>query len=56
MEQFIDFTQDRWLFILVAIIGIFIVFKIVKSMIKWLLVIAIVAVLIIYGSNYIAVS
>lgn len=56
MEQFIDFIQDRWVLILVAFIGIFIVVKIVKSMIKWLLIIAIVAALIIYGSNYIAVS
>ncbi len=53
MEQLIDFIQDRWLIILIAFVGIFIIIKIAKSMIKWLFIIAIVAALIIYGSNYI---
>lgn len=53
MEQYIDFIQDRWLLIIVALIGIVIVGKIIKSVLKWLIIIAIVAALIIYGSNYI---
>ena len=53
MEQYIDFIQDRWLLIIVALIGIVIIGKIIKSVLKWLIIIAIVAALIIYGSNYI---
>ncbi|MEX2415343.1 MAG: hypothetical protein WD424_04295 [Paenibacillaceae bacterium] len=56
MEQFIDFIQDRWLLIVVALVGIVIVVKIIKNMIKWLIIIAIVAALIIYGSNYIPIQ
>jgi hypothetical protein len=53
MDQLIDFVQDKWLLIIVALIGIMIVVKLVKSVLKWLIIIAIVAALIIYGSNYI---
>lgn len=55
MEQFIDFIQDRWLIIVIALVGIIIAVKLVKSIIKWLIIIAIVAALIIYGSNYIPI-
>jgi hypothetical protein len=55
MEQLLDFIQDRWLIIVVALIGIVIIVKLVRSVIKWLIIIAIVAALIIYGSNYIPI-
>jgi hypothetical protein len=53
MDQLIDFIQDRWLLIVIALVGIVIVVKLIKSVLKWLIIIAIVAALIIYGSNYI---
>jgi uncharacterized membrane protein YjjB (DUF3815 family) len=53
MDQLIDFIQDRWLLIVIALIGIVIVVKVIKSVLKWVIIIAIVAALIIYGSNYI---
>jgi|DewCreStandDraft_2_1066082.scaffolds.fasta_scaffold12809_3 hypothetical protein len=55
MEQLIDFIQDRWLIIVLALIGIIIIVKLVRSIVKWLFIIAIVAALFIYGSSYIQV-
>jgi hypothetical protein len=53
MDLLIDFIQDRWLLIVIALVGIVIIVKLIKSVLKWLIIIAIVAALIIYGSNYI---
>lgn len=55
MEQLIDFIRDQWLFIVVALIGIVIVVKLVKSVLKWLIIIAIVVVLGIYGFNFVPI-
>jgi hypothetical protein len=52
MELLIQFVQDRWIIIIAAIIGIIIIMKLVKSLIKWIIIIAIAAALIMYGSNY----
>jgi hypothetical protein len=52
MDQLIAFLQDRWLVVVIAIIALFVVIKIVKTVLKWILVLAIVAGLIYYGSTY----
>lgn len=53
MDQFWLFIQDRWLFMILAIIGIFFAMKILKTLIKWVVILAIVAAIIIYyGANY----
>lgn len=51
-EHWLDFVIDRWFVILVAIIALVIVIKVVKTIVKWLIVIAIVAALLFYGANY----
>ena len=56
MDQIIEFIQDRWLLIIIAILGIIIIGKIVKSLLKWVIIIAIIVIIIIYGSNYVAVT
>src|SRR5690554_1800909 len=52
MEQWLTFVEDRWVFIVIALIVLFIVMKIVHSAVKWLIVLAIVAGIWFYGSNY----
>ncbi|MFD0696397.1 hypothetical protein ACFQZT_20230 [Paenibacillus sp. GCM10027628] len=52
MDQWISFAQDRWYLIVAAIIVLFIVIGIVKTVVKWLLIVAIVGALVLYGANY----
>ncbi|NBI28898.1 hypothetical protein [Chengkuizengella marina] len=52
IESWITFAQEKWYIILAAIIVLFIVIKLVKTLVKWFIVLAIVGVLIYYGSNY----
>lgn len=52
MDQLLTFLQDRWLVVLIALVVLFVVIKIVKTVVKWVLVLAIVAGLIYYGSTY----
>lgn len=52
MEQLTVFLQDRWLVVVAAVIVLFIVIKIVKTVLKWVIVLAVIAGLIYYGSTY----
>ncbi|WP_372008430.1 hypothetical protein NBRC13296_22710 [Paenibacillus chitinolyticus] len=52
MDAWIAFFQERWLLILVAVIVLLVVVSLVKTVVKWLLVIAIVGALVVYGANY----
>jgi hypothetical protein len=52
LEQWITFAQDRWYWIIGAVIVLFIVIGLVKTVIKWILVVAIIGALILYGANY----
>lgn len=52
MEQWIAFVGDNWWVILLAIAIAVILIKIVKSVVKWLLVLVVAAAVLIYGFNY----
>lgn len=52
MDQLIVFLQDRWLVVVIALIVLVIVIKIVKTVLKWVIVLAVLAGLIYYGSTY----
>lgn len=52
MEQLTAFLQDRWLMVVVAVVVLLLVIKIVKTVIKWVIVLAIVAFLIYSGATY----
>ncbi|WP_068773909.1 hypothetical protein [Paenibacillus sp. FJAT-26967] len=52
MEAWIAFIQERWLLIAAAIIVLLVVISLVKTIIKWVLVIVIVGALLVYGANY----
>lgn len=52
MDQLVLFLQDRWLVVVISLIVLIVIVKIVKTILKWVLVIAIVAGLIYYGSTY----
>lgn len=52
MDQWIAFAQEQWYVIAIAVVALFIIYKIVKKAIKWALIIAIVVAVLIYGFNY----
>ncbi|SDE03014.1 hypothetical protein SAMN02799630_04449 [Paenibacillus sp. UNCCL117] len=52
MDFLMEFIQDRWFVIAGAIIVLFIVVKLVKTVMKWVLIIALLAGLYYYGASY----
>jgi hypothetical protein len=53
MDKWIVFLQDKWLIVIIAIVVLFLVMKLVKTFVKWILVLAVVAFVLYYGSNYV---
>lgn len=51
-NEWLQFVQDKWYIIVGAIIAIFIVINIVKTLVKWVIVLAIAAAIIYYGADY----
>jgi hypothetical protein len=52
MNQWAAFVQDKWLLIIIAIVVLFLVMKIMKTFVKWILVLAVIAAVLYYGSTY----
>ncbi|WP_159886330.1 hypothetical protein [Paenibacillus puerhi] len=52
MDFLMDFIQERWYVIAGALIALFIVVKVVKTVIKWVLIAALLAGLYFYGASY----
>lgn len=52
MDFIIPFLQERWFIVVAAIVVLFVVIRIVKTVIKWVLVLAILAGLFFYGASY----
>ncbi|MCS7460260.1 hypothetical protein N0M98_08905 [Paenibacillus doosanensis] len=46
------FLQERWFVVVAAIVVLFIVVKIVKTLVKWIIVLAVIAGLFFYGASY----
>ncbi|CAM3639945.1 hypothetical protein [Marinicrinis lubricantis] len=51
-NEWVQFLQDKWYIILAAVVIVAIIIRIVKTVVKWVLVLAIAVSLIYYGSNY----
>lgn len=52
MDFLVSFLQERWFIIVAAIVVLFLVIKIVKTVVKWVIVLAVIAGLFYYGANY----
>lgn len=52
MEQLTAFLQDKWIIIALVVIAILIIVKVIKSVMKWLLIVLLAAGVIIYGTTY----
>ncbi|MED4603341.1 hypothetical protein P9314_22200 [Paenibacillus validus] len=52
MDFIMNFLQDRWYVIVGALVVLFIVVNLVKTVMKWILVLAVLAGLFYYGANY----
>ncbi|UQZ86194.1 hypothetical protein SK3146_05487 [Paenibacillus konkukensis] len=46
------FLEERWFVVVAAIVVLFIVVKIVKTLVKWIIVLAVIAGLFFYGASY----
>lgn len=53
MEAWTSFLQERWYIILIAIVVLWLVIKTVKTVVKWVIVLALLFGLVYYGSNYV---
>lgn len=53
MEQWTVFFEQRWFVIMIAIVLLWLVIKVIKTVFKWLIVLGIVVAIIVYGSTYI---
>ncbi|MEI7025437.1 hypothetical protein [Paenibacillus sp. y28] len=53
MEQWLAFAQSQWYWVIIALVVILIVIKIVKTVVKWVIVLAVLAGLVYYGSSYV---
>lgn len=51
-EQWISFVQERWWVIIAAVVALLVVINVVKTVVKWVLVVAIVGAVLVYGANY----
>lgn len=51
-EQWLMFLQEKWWLILVAVIALFVIVSLVKTVLKWVLVVAIIGAVVMYGANY----
>lgn len=52
LDNFIAFVEEQWWVILIAAALLIIVIKVVKALVKWLIVAAIIIALFLYGMNY----
>jgi len=52
MDSLTAFLQEHWLIIAAVIVVILIIVKVVKSVVKWLVILAMAAAVLIYGFNY----
>ncbi|WP_274363898.1 hypothetical protein [Paenibacillus thermotolerans] len=51
-EQWLSFIQERWFVIIAAAVALLLIINLVKTVVKWVLVVAIVAAVLVYGANY----
>ncbi|WP_040952911.1 hypothetical protein [Gorillibacterium massiliense] len=52
MDQWTTFLQDRWYVAVIAVIVLFLIVKLVKTAVKWILVVVIAAAVLYYGYQY----
>ncbi|WNQ12613.1 hypothetical protein MJA45_06165 [Paenibacillus aurantius] len=52
MEQWTAFLQEKWLVLIIAFLVLVLVIKLVKTVLKWVIVLAVIGVVLYYGSTY----
>lgn len=52
LEHLTSFLQDQWYVAAIAVIVLLVVVKLVKTVVKWVVILAIIAGVLVYGSNY----
>lgn len=52
MEQWMLFLQERWYILLIGLVVLFLAIKLIKTVLKWIIVLALIAGIVIYAMNY----
>lgn len=52
MEQWLQFAQEQWYVLLIGLVAVIVIINVVKALVKWLLIIAIVAGIAYYAIDY----
>lgn len=52
MDQWTSFLQDKWYVLAIALVVIVLVVKLVKTVVKWIIILVLLAAVAIYGYNY----
>lgn len=52
MDTLATFLHDRWIIVVIAIIVLFIAVKVLKTVVKWVIVLVIIGAVVFYGANY----
>lgn len=51
-EHWLSFAQDHWWLILAAVVALFLIVSVMKTILKWALVAVVIGVVVLYGMNY----
>ncbi|TCZ75856.1 hypothetical protein E0485_15895 [Paenibacillus albiflavus] len=52
MDQLISFVEEKWVILLIILVVLIVITTVVKTVVKWILALAIIAGVLIYGFNY----
>ncbi len=52
MEALQSFALENWFWLVIAVIGLIIIVKVIKTVIKWAIVIIVIVLILVYGFNY----
>ncbi|WP_010271259.1 hypothetical protein [Paenibacillus senegalensis] len=52
MDQLTLFLQERWYIVVIGLVVLFLAIKLIRTVVKWVIVLALIAVIVIYAANY----
>lgn len=56
MDSFLLFLQERWFVLIIGFIVIMLVWKLFKALLKWIVIVAVLAAIVVYGSSYVSIA
>jgi hypothetical protein len=53
LDSLLLFLQERWFVLIIGIVVIMLAWKLFKALLKWIVILAVLAAVVIYGSSYV---